>query len=364
MKTVFSHIVQKRLSQESENVATLALEFVLNIEAARNGMMKLLRGVVPQLPPRLWFRTQQIEDGSRPDMWGNDAEGKPHVFVENKFWAGLTENQPISYLRILAERTCPTILLVIVPEARKETVWSELKRKLDDSLISTTEKNVSAGIVHNVTTNIGPGCPILALTSWKNVLSFLMDEVADDRSASSDLLQLRALCEAVESDAFVPFSSGEVSSNLRTPALALQLISIVQAVVQKAADAKVLTLVHGSFTAPRIGRYAGFNDRNCGMWLGIDFTLWKKYERSPLWLSFSTTEWGRAHEVQALLEPWAEKNGVFTASQHDDFIVAMDLPVGEEKDTVVSAVVKRLKQIADVLTTLKPQEKKVIPVER
>ena len=69
MQTVFSHIVQKRLSQESENVATVALEFILNSsEAARNGMMKLLRGVIPQLP-RLWFRTQQTEDNNRPDMW-------------------------------------------------------------------------------------------------------------------------------------------------------------------------------------------------------------------------------------------------------------------------------------------------------
>jgi hypothetical protein len=242
-------------------------------------------------------------------------------------------------------------------------VWSDLRRKLDDARISATEKNVSAGIAHSITTNIGPSYPILALTSWKNVLSFLVDEVADDRSARSDLLQLRALCEAVESDAFVPFSSGEVSSNLRTPALALQLISIVQAVLQKAGNEneKVLTLVHGGLTAPRIGRYAGFNDRHCGIWLGIDFGLWKKYERTPFWASFSTTEWGRAHEVQALLEPWAAKNGVFTASQDDDFVIALDLPVGEEKDMVVSAVVDRLKQIADVLTKLKPQEKNDIP---
>jgi hypothetical protein len=122
MQTVLSHIVQKRLSQESENVATEALAFILlSYKAAHNGMMKLIRGVDPKMP-RLWFRTQQTEGHNRPDMWGYDDQGEPHVFVENKFWAGLTENQPVSYVRRLAEYAQPTILLVIGPEDRKETL--------------------------------------------------------------------------------------------------------------------------------------------------------------------------------------------------------------------------------------------------
>jgi len=42
METVLSHIVQRRLSRENENVATEALAYVLHYsKAARNGMMKL-----------------------------------------------------------------------------------------------------------------------------------------------------------------------------------------------------------------------------------------------------------------------------------------------------------------------------------
>ncbi len=66
MQTGFSHVVQKRLSQENENVATEALSFVLQShELAHNGMMKLLRGIDPQMP-RLWFRTQQAEGKESP----------------------------------------------------------------------------------------------------------------------------------------------------------------------------------------------------------------------------------------------------------------------------------------------------------
>jgi len=62
------------------------------------------------------------------------------LFVENKFWAGLTDNQPISYLKQLAKYTQPTVLLVVVPEAREQTVWRELIRRLKGADISATDR--------------------------------------------------------------------------------------------------------------------------------------------------------------------------------------------------------------------------------
>jgi len=86
MSTVFSHIVQKRFSQENENIATDALAFIVqSSEAARSGLMRLLRGIASDLPS-LQFRTQQSDDGSRPDMWGYDVT-TPRVFIESNFGA-------------------------------------------------------------------------------------------------------------------------------------------------------------------------------------------------------------------------------------------------------------------------------------
>src|SRR5687767_5081415 len=125
MNTVFSHIVQRRLSQENENVATEALAFIVESSApARAGLMKVLTGVAPGLPA-LRFRTQQTKENARPDMWGFDG-GTPRVFIENKFWAGLTENQPVQYLRVLAHYPNPAVLLTVVPANRLETVRREL----------------------------------------------------------------------------------------------------------------------------------------------------------------------------------------------------------------------------------------------
>ena len=350
MQTVFSHIVQKRFSQVNEDVATDALTFVLHSsESARNGMMKLFRGIASSMPA-LRFRTQQSEGSIRPDMWGYD-EDEPRVFVENKFWAGLTDNQPVSYLEQLAEYSQPTVLLVVVPETRERTLWRELIRRLEEAGISATKQDTAAGIVHSITTQKGP---ILALTSWTRLLSALELEVADDQSARSDLLQLRALCEAADSEAFMPISSAEVTDQ-RTPAFILQLSFIVQASVDLAVTEGVLNITRLMPQASweRIGRYARLSDeQGVGMWLGIHFGLWKKHGGTPLWLVFSPTEFGRALEVRALLEPWAAKEGVFTTFQNDEFAVAVDIACGEDKDQVVRSVVDRLKALADVLCVL------------
>ena len=80
MHTVFSHIIQKRFSRVNEDVATDALAFILQTsETARNGILKLLRGVVADMP-ELRFRTQQTEGSIRPDMWGFDG-ANPRVFM-------------------------------------------------------------------------------------------------------------------------------------------------------------------------------------------------------------------------------------------------------------------------------------------
>ncbi|MFZ0828253.1 MAG: DUF3631 domain-containing protein [Verrucomicrobiia bacterium] len=191
MNTVFSHIVQRRYSHDYENIATDALAFILeSSEPARSGLMKLLRGIVPDLPS-LRFRTQQTEDNARPDMWGFDGI-VPRAFVENKFWAGLTENQPVHYLKLLAGNIQPSLLLVVVPAARQETVWRELLRRLENDKSGGTTK----GKVRLIATGIGP---ILALTSWRELLSAIDAELADDPQARNDVIQLRALCDAADS---------------------------------------------------------------------------------------------------------------------------------------------------------------------
>ena len=204
----------------------------------------------------------------------------------------------------------------------------------------------------------------MALTTWKTLLAFLDAETTEDLPARNDLSQLRALCEESGSGAFVPFS-GESMSDQRLPTLILQLTGLVQDVSTLAFDEGVL--VRNRLTpqanAERVGRYANIlSEERCGGWLGIHFGLWREHGRSPFWIVFSPSEWGRAYEVRALLEPWAAHTGVFVADvAGDHFAVAIDIPCGEERPTVVRSIVDQLAAISKALDSLPPRQSKAPP---
>jgi hypothetical protein len=357
MKTIFSHIVQKRFSQENENIATDALAYILDShESARNGLMKLLRGIAPDMP-ELQYQSQtqaQQEEGSiRPDMWGFD-NSDTHVFIENKFWAGLTENQPIAYLNELAKFSAPTVLLFVVPASREQTIIRELGRRLNEAGISVKDDEThSKSVLSSVTTGLGP---ILAITSWTRLFSFLDFEVAIDPNAKSDLFQLRALCESAELDVFSPISSKE-KTDQRIPGYMLQLGIIVQDSVQKAVNQNILSIkgLNPQADWSRIGRYAKFTGENgIGFWIGIHFGKWKEQGQTPLWMILRNAEWStnrRLHEVRTKLEPLVNKEGIYiTTIQDEEMAVAIEITSGEEKDRVVNGVVEQLKKVSEALS--------------
>ena len=356
MQTVFSHIIQKRFSKVNEDVATDALAYILeSSESARNGMMKLLRGIAPDLPT-LRFKAQQSADMFCPEMWGF-ADNQPRVFVENKFWAGLTDNQPVLYLKQLAAYPQPTVLLVIAPAAREQTLWRELNHRLAPEGISTTSRAAAAAVPCSMDTQLGP---VLALTSWGNVLFVLEHECADDPHTRGDLVQLRGLCDSADTDAFMPVSRAEITDQ-RAPAFMIQLNTIVQATVALAATQKTLSIdnLRPQASWERIGRYVRVSGDSsgggAGAWFGMHFGLWKAHGTTPLWLVFDDGNFGRGQEVRSLIEPWAMQKGILTAASDHDIAIALEIPEGEEKDAVIRSLAADLKAIAVLLEQLPPK---------
>jgi hypothetical protein len=348
MSRVLSHIIQKRFSKVNEDVATDALAYILeSSSAANNGMRKLLRGLIPDLPA-LTFRTQEAEGTIRPDMWGYDGP-ELRVFLENKFWAGLTDNQPVNYLKELAKCSKQSALLVVAPHTRRHTLWAELQRRMSDAGITCEDNGDSAGIEYSARTSMGP---MVALTSWDNILSLLEHESADDLEARGDLVQLRSLCDAADIDAFSPLSREEITDQ-RIPSLVLELSSICEEVSNLGVSEGVIDHkgTRPQASSERIGRYTYMAtdhevEKLPGAWLGIHFRLWKKHGITPLWALFLDSDWGQAQIMRDYLEPWATKEGIFTTIDSDgSFAIALDLPHAEEKDAVVRAVVDRLEDM-------------------
>jgi len=246
-------------------------------------------------------------------------------------------------------------LLVVAPKAREHTLWSELQRRLHREDIKVSHGPSAARICASVTTLHGS---ILALTSWENVLSALEDETVGEPPVRADLVQLRALCDAA-SDAFTPVS-GEELSNQRTPALILQMSSIVNAAFQQAKSKGILNNegLLPQRDEERIGRYARFGQGKEQKlpiaWLGIHFRLWRKHGTTPLWVVFHDDAGGQARVAEAQLASWASAKKVLAFNDEDgSHVVALDIPANEEEPRVVDAIVDRLRELFDSFNAIR-----------
>lgn len=90
-------------SLPSEPAATQALAHILN---ASPDIARAFLGMLRQADIEFELGHIQAELGHEdicPDLTIHDDHGRVRAFVENKFWAGLTDAQPVSYLGDLPE---------------------------------------------------------------------------------------------------------------------------------------------------------------------------------------------------------------------------------------------------------------------
>jgi len=351
MQTVFSHIIQKRYSQSYEDVATDSLAYILNThDPARQGMMKMLREIIPDLPD-LRFRTQLAEGSIRPDMWGYEGPDT-YLFIENKFWAGLTDNQPLSYLDELAKYPHQTLLLMIVPGAREQTMIAELSRRMIEAEVDLIEEKIEANeIVWCAKMRIGP---TLALTSWPRIIELLKKESVENPIAQNDLMLLQSLCDAADIGKFIPMDSNHLNDQL-VPAIILQLGQIIRDAMNIGIRKQFLSNegLTESVNWVKFGKYAWLNEPNkVGIWFGLDYELWKEYGVSPLWIKFSTTDFGRAYEVEPMLRSSIDNRHLLETLQDGSLVVSINIKTKVDKDQVIEDIVNQLRELADILKGL------------
>ncbi len=135
--SLLAHLT-KNFAPHPENVATEALGHILAHSAsARNGLTSILSGT--GISENLSYRTQQAEGDAlaRPDLTGRDDQGRNVVLIEAKFWAGLTDNQPNTYIAMLADDV-PSTLCFLIPQERMTSLWPEVCSRASDTGFSVS----------------------------------------------------------------------------------------------------------------------------------------------------------------------------------------------------------------------------------
>ena len=289
--TVLAHL-SGGFSSGSENAATEALAFVLNGSAsAREALDDLVRSGVKDVNPIVKVRTQvDLGGGVMPDLVGEDADGeRQRVIVEVKFWADLTPNQPVAYLKRLPEDGA-SALLFLVPDERVRILWPVLRRRATDEADKSRLGKLLEVDAERRCLRVDGTQRHLMVVGWMGLLDVVAARARDagEHGIESDVRQLRGLAAQVIEP---PEPNGD--GGLR---------SIIDSVADQGVQDDLLNTkgLNRQRRKGRYGRYVRFVDSGVTPWFGINDELYKSGGETRLWLRFAppTPKRGRLDQAQ------------------------------------------------------------------
>jgi hypothetical protein len=284
--SLFGHLATTRFSAQTEDLATEALSYIFNqTPGANKAFLRYLRRAMLDLPDTLVFRTQAYRSGkAKPDLVGTNVDGDTPVIIESKFWAGLTADQPVTYLQRLSVEQ-DGILLFLAPAARFPTLWPELLRRCQRAGLEITlaDDVFSEFMIARVNHN-----HLLGLASWRSVLVFLLDELtlSGEVASVADVRQLLGLADQIDTKAFLPLDSAELSTNFgKRMVQYCDLVDELNSLVAKRGWASIAGY---KATGLRNGyrRYMTFVGRH-NWFISFCADSWARFRETPLWLGAS-----------------------------------------------------------------------------
>ena len=269
--------------------------------------------------------------------------------MENKFWAGLTDAQPVSYLRDLPEDP-PSALIFVVPEQRVSTVWNELGRRCGQAELEW-EDTFSYGSVKSARV----GRKTLLIASWRVILERLRDTArsAGHDTIENDILQLQGLTGRIDSEAFLPLREEE-GTDQETARRLVNYVELIEDIINELVNAEIADIrgLGWGNRAHRIGRFFHIHaDDLFVSWLGIDLRVWRDEGISHC------GEVRRRHRVVG--DDFKTIPELFNdvRSRYGRLYVPIRLKPGVERDRVISDAVAQMKRIADKVLKTVPSQK-------
>ncbi len=283
---------------------------------------------------------------ARPDLRIKNASGET-LLIESKFWAGLTEAQPVKYLEELLRKN-QSMLAFLAPNKRIPTLWPELLRRCQEAGYKIEEIKIKNDYLTAKINNKS----WLTVTSWNSILYYVLRsvEAAHEMDIAADLKQLIGLCDRQDEEAFLPLASEELSIN--NARRILQFNEIVNHVINQLLDEKLISIkgTRATATGSWFGKYFTFS--NFGCLLCCNFECWAKYAETPIWFLIQekvengwqyTPSLGEALSylsMENLLRFFKVKTG-----QEEAAAIPLYMPFGKEADEVINSIIKQIKEI-------------------
>ncbi len=359
--------------QPPEPAATRALHYVL--EAApdiASAFVERLMGGGFEIGPIV---SEWKFGGIQPDLTVFDVHREARLFIENKFEASLTKNQPVEYLKRLP-RDGQSMLAFIAPEDRAEGLWAELKKRCGDAGYTVAEESSTK---HFRRMRVAKR-RLLLLTSWRWVLltswGWALDTLQQAAAAGGhdaverNIFQLRGLTERTTSssvsaadrdeppdapsdarhvgrlDATEEHSGASPFTDWRVARRVANYTSLIDGITDRLVNEGVGDTK--GLNRSGWGRFLRVRTK-FGLWLGVDLHTWRDRGITPIWSSFSGSGFGgRMQQTRKLFPDAFEENG--------RLYVPVRLQTGVERDRVIDHAFKQIVHTADTLLEAFPEE--------
>jgi hypothetical protein len=351
-----------RMTSKTENLATEALGYILGKSAVAGAALAgHLTGAGMTLPDNLSFLTQVHGDGGAiPDLVGTDASGCEVLMIEVKYWAGLTANQPVTYLKRLPDHT-GAALLMVAPATRFETLWSELQRRCAAASMPLVPVPCQSTEMRAARVN---GTHLLILTSWRAVLDRMSAalKAAGDLDSAADVAQLQGLCAQMDSDAFLPLTSQELS--IATPRRVRQFMELLDDLTRRVIEEKLASPVGKNLRLGSTLEYWGYYlvIGKVGVGLFVDLRRWDQLRATPFWLEIhglvnSPQDWGppRTSTIKPLLASLEAEQPprllMERGNQKGKLVIPVFPLTGQERDRVLDDLIRQVREVAALLAS-------------
>jgi len=266
-----------RIKGSQEDIASEGLAYILQkSKSARLAINRIIKSDCNLDFDDLSFITQNVGDKlERPDISAYDFNGKEVLILEAKFWASLTDNQPLTYLKRLQKDSA---LLFICPTLRVRPVFDELlKRVTAAQLDCKTNKETHSIIFDN---NIH-----LKVKTWNEILQTVKTNLVqnNEQLLISDIDQIIGLCDTIDSNAFLPIQGDDLS-----PKYAKRINSyydLVDKVIDELKKRGHADTKGVNATAQRYGYTRYFKMNKFGIALNLKLDLWAEYSDTPFWIN-------------------------------------------------------------------------------
>ena len=282
-----------------EDVATLSLQYIISqSEELRKVFNRLLGSRLHQnLSGIVKYSCQATgENKERPDISGKDMTGNEIILCEAKFYAGLTENQPLAYLERLREENGKG-LIFICPKARVTNLWSKVCLLCKESELQIVDEYCV--MVDGIA---------MAIITWDEILSELERvAITSVPEMRSDINQLAGYCKEMDMEAFIPFTSEELGAITAKKQQRYSQV-IIETTNRIHADAKLKTT-----KATRNSYNSGFEYKmrvnQYHVYLVYDEILWMTdtSKETPFWLLIMDAEKKQTEEIRSVLKRLPEQ---------------------------------------------------------